>query len=69
LASDAHGIWVGNQSSTGVLLIDPATNQVVAAVPATEPPNQLAWIALSENTIWVARASTNDVARIDLQPE
>lgn len=69
LASDARGVWVGNQSSAGVLLIDPESNQVVAAVPATEAPNQLAWITLSENTLWVARAPTNDVARIDLHPE
>jgi YVTN family beta-propeller protein len=69
LASDARGIWVGNQSSTGVLLIDPETNQVVATVPATEAPFQLAWIALWENTLWAARATANDVARIDLQPE
>ena len=46
LASDARGVWVGHLSSTGVLLIDPASNQVVAAVPATEAPNQLAWITL-----------------------
>jgi YVTN family beta-propeller protein len=69
LASDARGVWVGQQSSTGVLLIDPATNQVVAAVPTTDAPNQLAWLALSENTLWAARAPTNDVVRIELQPE
>jgi YVTN family beta-propeller protein len=69
LASDARGVWVGHGSTTGVLLIDPATNQVVAAVPATDAPYQFAWIVLVENTIWVARASTNDVARIELQPE
>jgi YVTN family beta-propeller protein len=69
LASDARGVWVGQQSSTGVLLIDPETNQVVAAVPATNAPNQLAWIALAENTLWAARAPTNDVVRIELLPD
>jgi YVTN family beta-propeller protein len=69
LASDARGVWVGHQSSAGVLLIDPESNQVVAAVPATDAPNRFPWITLSENTIWVARASTNDVVRVDLQPE
>jgi YVTN family beta-propeller protein len=69
LASDARGVWVGMQSSAGLFLIDPEANQVVAAAPATDAPNQFAWIALSENTIWVARASTNDVVRIDLQPD
>jgi hypothetical protein len=53
----------------GVLLIDPTTNQVVATVPATDAPNQLAWIVLWENTLWASRLPTNDVARIDLQLE
>jgi YVTN family beta-propeller protein len=69
LASDARGVWVGHLVSTGLLLIDPRSNQVVAAVPATDASNRLAWIALSENTIWAARQPTNDVARIELQPE
>jgi YVTN family beta-propeller protein len=69
LASDGRGLWVGHLSSVGVLLIDPASNQVVAAVPATDSPNQLAWITLWENSLWSARQPTNDVARIDLQPE
>jgi hypothetical protein len=38
-------------------------------VPATEAPYQLPTVALWEDTIWVARLRTNDVVRIELQPE
>jgi YVTN family beta-propeller protein len=69
LANDAHGVWVGHGSTTGLLLIDPATNQVLTAVPATDAPYQLPAVALSENTIWVARIRANDVVRIELHSD
>jgi YVTN family beta-propeller protein len=69
LASDAQDVWVGHQSSAGLLRINPETNQVVAKAAAIEGSYDHAWIALAETSVWVARAPTNDVVRIELQSE
>ena len=55
-------MWIANKLDDTVKTIDPATNSIDDVVPVAGAPSGL---ALSGTTLWVTRAQTGTLTRID----
>lgn len=62
VAVSADAVWVSNYEANTVTRIDPATNQIVAAIQVGGAPVDL---EVSEGTAWIGNRSSGSVSRID----
>jgi YVTN family beta-propeller protein len=62
LAVSDDAVWVVNYEEFTLTRIDPATNQVVAAIPVGGSP---VTVAVGEGAVWVGNRSSGTVSRVD----
>jgi hypothetical protein len=61
MVSDEHGVWLAQMADTSILLIDPASNQVIGEMIMLP---QLMGITQHEGELWATAIGSRTVLRI-----